>query len=173
MAHKNLINSEILTATPTNLPAVDSNGTFRLYESAKIDSPNSENGLEVVITYKGMTPDPSNGGTNFRVSAIIETEDIAGNWHPFHSQYESFVRPADDQNDQKHIIKCDPKIFNLDEGVINDVSDGFAIVARESRKQALLPDDFRVVILLSENGFGTTGAFQSIPVTISYLTYAI
>lgn len=168
MARVNLLNSVVLDATN-----VTGNGTFRLWESSKIDSPNSENGLEVVITYKSPMPNPETGGVNFKVSALIETQDNQGNWHAFHSQYEPFVKPEIEGGDTKHVLRIDPKIFNLDEGVINDISDGFNLVARESRKQGLLPDDYRVVLLVHENGFYSTKPFQSVTATVSALTYAV
>jgi hypothetical protein len=168
MARVNLLNNFALDAT-----LVTGNGTFRLWESEKIDSPNSENGLEVVIAYSNPTPDPENGGVNYKVSSILETQDNQGNWHPFHAQYEPFVKPEIHGGDTKHVIKIDPAIFNMDEGVINDIWDGFNIVARESRKQGILPDDFRIVLLLNENGHGGTKPFEGVNVTVSYLSYAV
>ena len=167
MARVNLLNGHTFDNS-----VITDNGTFRLWESAKIDSPNSENGLEVVIKYENPTPDPELGGTNFKLSCILETQDNEGNWHPFHSQFEPFVRPEIQGGDQKHVLRIDPTIFNLDEGVINDIWDGFNTVARESRKQGILPDDFRIVLLVNENGFGGTKPFAGVTVTVSYMSYA-
>lgn len=164
MARVNILNQAVLDAS-----VITGNGPFRIFESGKIDSPNSENALEVVIEYKGNLPDPEQGGTNYRISALIETEDNAGNWHPIHYQYTPFVK---EEQGNKHILRLDPTIFNLDEGVGNAISDGFNIVALESKKQGLLPDDFRIAIVVHENGFGTPGAFASVVVTASHYTYA-
>lgn len=168
MARVNLLNNTLLDNTN-----VTDNGTFELFVSNKIDAPNSDRGLEVVISYSNPTPDPESGGTNFKISAVIETEDNAGNWHPIHYQFNPFIRPAVQGGFEKHILRLDPTIFNLDEGVVNDISDGFNIIARESKKQGVLPDDFRIKILVHENGFGGTKPFQSVNVSVSYLTYAI
>lgn len=165
MARVNLLNNATLDNSN-----VTGNGTFRIYESQKVDSPNSESALEVVIKYGNNLPDPENGGTNYRLSALIETEDSQGNWHPIHYQFEAFVKA---EQGNTHILRLDPTIFNLDEGVVNDISDGFNIVARESKKQGHLPDDFRLVVLVHENGHGTAGAFQSVDVSCSYYTYAV
>lgn len=164
MARVNILDNQTLDNT-----SVTGNGSFRIFESGKIDSPNSTNALEMVISYSGNLPDPELGGTNYQISCILETEDNAGNWHPFHYQYRAYVK---EEQGGKHILRLDPTIFYLDEGVSFSISDGFNIVAHESKKQGHLPDDFRLVILVHENGHGTAGAFQSVNVTASYYTYA-
>ena len=168
MARVNLLDKQVFDNT-----VCVANGTFRLYESPKIDSPNSDRGLEVVITYEGPTPDPEDGGTNFRFSALLETQDNAGNWHAFHSQFQAFVRPEIQGTSTKHILKVDPTIFQFDEGVANTISDGFTNVATVSKAHGIIPDDFRIVILVNENGFGGTKPFTGITLTVSYLSYAV
>lgn len=169
MARVNLLNNQTLNNTP-----VTDNGTFVLYESPKIDRPNSDRGLEVVVTYKNPVPDPETGGTNFRIACELETEDNQGNWYPFHTQFQSFFKPEVQGGQQVHTLRVDPSIFLLDKGVVNLIPNPDGTSANiESLKQGIAPDDFRIKILVSENGFGGLKPFQSVDVTVSYFTYPV
>lgn len=165
MSSANLLNSEKLLNT-----AVTGNGTTRLWESARINPSNADNAVEVTIKYVANLPDPEQGGTNYRLSALLEREDEVGNWFPFHYQFDAFVKA---EYGNTHILRLNPTVFNLDEGVSNAMSDGFNVIALESLKQGTLPDNFRIVILVNENGFGTLGAFQEVDVTVSFVTRAV
>lgn len=154
-----------------NFTAVDAgiteNGTYRLYTSQKITVPNSGDSLEAMISYANNLPYP--GGTQlaaYKLTAIIETQDSAGNWHVFHNQFVPYIKTAPD-----NILRYSPSVFTLDPGVAVDMWDGVNVFAREHNKQGQLPDDFRFVILVHELGFGGPGAFQSVDLSISYETY--
>ena len=165
MAMVNLLNKAVLT--PSSGEGVTGNGIFRLYESPVITNQN-RNSLEVTIDYGDPIPDPMVGGTNFRLTAWLETLDDSGNAYVFHNQFETYVAR---QQGNVHRMIMEPGLFVLDEGVVVDMWNGQEVIARESKKGGVTPDNFRVVIALIENGFGTSGAFQSIEVSASYRIY--
>lgn len=149
--------------------SITGNGSFRIFESAKFTPQTQENALEVVLTYQSPLPNPDTTVVSYQITALLETQDDNNNWHPFHYQFDSFI--SNSAGNGKYILRLDPKIFNLDEGVSFGVWDGVKTIALESKKQGHLPDDFRIVVVVHEAGYGAASAFQSVDLSVSYYTY--
>lgn len=161
MASTVLINGVTYDSTP-----VTGNGTFDLFQSAAISNSQAREALRVVIKYEDNLPDPeTQSPVYYSLGSRIDSSDGIGNWYPFHFQYKEYVKA---EQGQTHILLIQPNLFSLDEGVPFELSDGTKIVSVESRKQASLPDDFRITIFVNERGFGTSGAFQSVKITSHY-----
>lgn len=163
MASVSLLNNQLL-----NNSGVTGNGQFHLFTSNPVSNSNDRNSLRVVVDYSNNVPDPESTPIAYNLVAIVESSDGQGNWYPLNYQFQPFVK---EEQGKKHILTLEPGIFNLDEGVASTVYDGVKNVAVESRKQGHLSDDFRICIILNENGFGSPGAFQSVNVTIHYEIY--
>lgn len=148
--------------------AVTANGQYHLYTSNPIANSNDDDSLRVVITYKNNLPDPEQTVVQYNLLAIVESSDGQDNWYPLHYQFQPFVKA---ELGDKHSLILEPGIFNLDEGVPSSIYDGFKNIAIESKKQGHLSDDFRICILLNENGYGTPGAFQSVNLDLHYEKY--
>lgn len=169
---KSLLSSD----NPLDASAVTGNGTFDLFVSEKQNAPNdyqaSDKSLEVIITYADNQPDPEVTVAKYNLSAIVETEDDAGNWHPILNQFRAYVKA---ENGPQHILRLDPSVIVLDAGVPNDIYNGVSTIAVESIKQGTLPDDFRLKIQCNEYGYDANGptpaSFQSVIVSAAYRTY--
>lgn len=154
-------------STLSNAP-VTGNGQFELYNSGSIKNSTSASCLRVVVTYANNLPDPESVVVQYRLTAIVESSDGEGSWYPLHYQFQPFIKA---EQGAKHILVLEPSIFSFDEGIPNTISDGATNIAVESKKQGRLSDDFRIRLLLSEGGYGTAGAFQSVDVTLHYEIY--
>jgi hypothetical protein len=165
MALTNLLNNVVLDTSSGE--GVNGNGIFRLYESPIIANQN-RNSLEVIVRYGTANPDPLQGGTSFMLTSWVETVDSSDQSYVFHNQFEPYLSPIQGAT---HRLVMEENLVILDPGVIVDIWNGQEVAVRESRKGGKTPDNFRVVIAVIENGFGTAGAFQSIPVSCSYRIY--
>lgn len=153
---------------------IPDNGVYHLYTSPKQITSSLDNALEVVIKYAENLPNPALGQlARYNLIAVIETEDDDGSWHPIHAQFSPYVNPDDGGI---FVIKLDPAIFVIDNGVTNDISNGFSIISRECVKQGTLPDDFRICILVNDYSFQngvSNGGFEEVKLTVTYNTYRV
>lgn len=167
--NQNLLNGQVITAAQCNGGnGIAENGTHYLWSSNEISSQN-DNSVEVTVTYEDNLPDPEVSVAKYNLVTILETKDAAGNWHPFHYQFQPFVKQ---EFGNKHILIFNPRIFNLDEGVPSTISNGLTNIAVESRKQGSLSDNFRICVVVNEFGFDENGAtaasFNQVKLTVSY-----
>lgn len=147
---------------------VSGNGQFELYSSQVIRNSNGLNSIRVVINYMDNLPDPEQVVVQYQLTTLVESSDGEGAWYPLHYQYAPFVK-ADAGS--THILVLEPRLFTFDEGVPFSVTDGVRNIAIESKKQGRMSDDFRVRVLVNENGHGGEGAFQSVKLGLHYELY--
>lgn len=172
MSSVSLVNNQVFTPLDIVDGPFNSNGQYHIYQSSKINTANSLNGLEVVVKYSNELP--YRDGTipiGYNLSCIIETQNDQGDWHPIHSQFAEFTKSNQEVGNEIHILTIDPTINAYDINVPIDVSNGSNIIARESKKQRRLGDNFRICVVLNESKFGEAGEFQSINLSISYEVY--
>lgn len=177
MAFQTLINAQTLSAanlTDDQGNAVTpphANGRYILYQSAKINIPNGVEDLEVAVRYENNIKSSADGvPVSYNITAVLETEDSASNWHPIHGMIEPFqgATSVHDVGGRFHILSYGPNIINFEQTPIDTFAAG-EVISRDHRKQGRMPDDFRVVLLLEENrAAGDPGQFASVDVTISY-----
>jgi len=171
VAKSTLANNVRVTAG--EVPVV-ANGSYSLFTSGKVNLVAGDNWLEVVVTYHQNLPDPEVQVSKYNLTAIIETEDDDGNWHPIHFQYRPFIKQ---ETGNIHIIRLDPNAFQLDYGVPSTISNGNTNIAVESIKQGVLPDDFRVKVMVNEFGHDSNGAtsasFDEATFSVTYTTLTV
>lgn len=147
---------------------VDGNGKHHLYISPSQNNQSGPNGylfdsLRVVIQYGDPVP---NGAYTSEIRAIVESSngETGANelWFPIAYQFEGFYVP--DGGPTREIM-LHPALTVVDMGVDDIVWDG-GFAAAISRQQGKLGADFRVCIIMNETAYGTSNAFQSVPVSI-------
>jgi hypothetical protein len=164
MSRVNLLDGVVFT------PTITENGKHILYQSDVQTNSNGDNSLKVLVEYLDNLPDSDNQLTAYGITCIIEEDDSAGNWYPVMYQYAPFTRTGSGRH---QVLTMQPNTFNLDEGVPYFISDGYDIIGAESRKQATLGEDFRIILCLHEERHGETGAFQSVKVNLAYEKYSV
>lgn len=181
MASKSIISQQLFTAADAG---INGNGRYCLFQSPTYDAPKdyaaADVGLELVVTYLENLPDPEVQVAKYNLSCILETQDEAGNWHPFHNQFEPYVKA---ERGNQFILRMDPSKIILDPSVPVDMWDGTQVIARICDAQGRLPDDFRLCIFVNEFGYQvdpadglnkpTVSSFQQVKVTASFRTYVI
>lgn len=162
---------QLLTSQTFDNSAITGNGSFDLWISPTVSNSNLRSSIKLIVDYEdnqpvpGSIPDP----VQYDLVAFLESDDgSGGGWYPFHYQFEPYRVP---NSGRQHILIMEPGIFNLDEGVPIDIWDGVRVVARQSKKQGSVPDNFRVRIQLNEFRYGEPGAFQSATISVHYQLY--
>lgn len=138
--------------TPT-LPDTVYSGGDVIAISNEINNNNNFNSLTVLIAYKNMIPDE---GT-FLVMAVIEG-NINDIWYPIGYQF----RVARDTLTKLYVIKILP-VDNVNEGSGVDIFVGNQNIAKISRNVGVVPDRFRVKILVGD--FSGNIPLESITIT--------
>jgi len=177
MSFTTLLNSVTLVAADLTdeagnpVVAPHPNGRYVLYTSPKVNIPNGVADLEVAVRFEQNTPSSASGvAVSNNITAILETEDDTGNWHPIHGMIEAFQGATSvlDIGGRFHLLSYAPSIISFDQVPIDTFAGG-EVVSRDHRKQGRMPDDFRVKLILEEKrSAGDPGQFQSIDVTLSY-----
>lgn len=151
---------------------VNANGKFVVDISPEFTNPDNEgcNSILLDIEFSNFLPDPDTNPPNWKIKATIESSNGAGLWRPVGSQFEPLSHPS---QGPRQIIIVQPDIVNFDEGIPIDDWDGAAVVARRSRQQGILGNDFRVVLSVLENNYGNLNALQSFTVKMIGERYAV
>lgn len=155
-----LINGTVTAAEANDGAGITSNGRHHLWRSNLIPVQPGNTGVRVIVDYGDLLP--AKGGTvviKYRLSAVIEAD--AGNY-VIHNQFGSTNNPG------QHILLMQPGLFYLDEGVPIYAFVGDELASLEHRKQGTLSEDFRICIVIDEQGFGEPGAFQSASLNVRY-----
>jgi len=156
-----LWDNELFTALDAG---VDGDGTFDLAISEEQSNSVSLRSLKLIMQYRSIAPpaEDAQGNTqyqSFGLDCLVEG-DFGGSWVPVAYQFTPFNRPS---RGETRIIQLQPSIAGFDAGVDDIMYVGDSTIARVSRQQGVLPDSkFRVRIRLTERGFGSANAFESI-----------
>jgi len=145
---------------------IDRNATFDVLVSQAQPNNGAMAGIKLVAEFDSFVPDPAaEVPTNFNLVVSLESSNNNGQtWFPLVTQFQPLVNP---ELGDKIILIAAPNIFNPDEGVPFDDWNGARVISRTSRRQETLGASYRVRVYLTENGYGTPGAFQSCRVSIS------
>ncbi len=163
--------TQILVSQTFDNTIVTGNGSYDLYVSPTYSNSNLRTSIKLIVDYEDNQPVPGAivEPVQYDLVAFLESDDGSGNgWYPFHYQFEPYRSPG---SGRQHILIMEPSIFNLDEGVPLDIWDGVQVIARQSKKQGSVPDNFRLRIQLNEFRYGEPGAFQSATISAHFQLY--
>lgn len=145
-----------------NNTAITGNGVFTLFTSATINNSVGLASGRVILDYSSANP--SDNGTNtitYAITAVLEgLQDSV--WYPVAYQFEPYK--GNSANGNQRIMVVQPGIQAFDAGIDDIIWVGDTTIARVSRQQGKLPTALRLKMVCKENGFGGSGAFQSVVV---------
>ena len=144
---------------------ITGNGVWHLATSTEQPNATGLNSIRVVCEYESVTP--ASNDREFDLTCIVESSNgetgAAQKWFPIAYQFDPFRR--DIKGKTRELI-LQPSIVVIDMGVDDGIQLGGDTVARISRQQGKLGDDFRVCIVLHEQDYGGPGAFQSATISV-------
>ncbi len=147
---------------------VSSNGEYELLNSGPLDNNGDYNSLRLVVEYKDILPEDDAIANSFYLTAVVEASNgltgASEAWFPIAYQFRGYRKAF--QGTIREII-LQPNLVVIDQGVDDVTFVGNETKARISRQQGKLPDtDWRVRVLLTEEGHGGPGAFASGKITV-------
>lgn len=153
---------QFLDAVALTNSVVTENGTYVLTSSASVSNTVGLKSMKLVIEYSNINPDFGAVPQTFDIDAVVEGR-FGARWFPIAYQFTPYRNPF---NGNQRIIQLQPLMSGFDAGVDDIMWVGDATRARISRQQGQLPDtEFRLCILVTERGYGGSGAFQGVTVT--------
>lgn len=142
---------------------VNGNGEFELACSNQLSNNNNLTALRLVVDYESGVPESS--VRNWDIFCVVEGNNgESGPNQRFFTIGHQFEPYRRDINGKRRILLIGQNVPNA-EGVDDIVFIGTP-VERISRQSSKLPQEFRVRMTLRELGYGTSGAFQSITLSV-------
>lgn len=142
--------------------AVTGNGQYHLLTSPIQTNSPERTSLQLNVEFIDIPEDDAIQNT-FLLEVIIESVNASGKTAILAKQFEPYVKAF---KGKKREIIIQPNLFISDPGTDIVETIGNDVDTRISKFQGKLPENYRVCLILTENGFGSSGAFQSGKITV-------
>lgn len=163
--------------TVTALDAgVTGNGRYHLYTSPDLSDLNNK-AIDINLQVTDVQPNRDGAATGNLGKAVItvmlERKDDGGNWHVVHTLFEPILAVQIGASENggiipAHQLSYGPNVLNLDGAKAIWSTDGVNSILADHQKRGVLPDVFRICVVVNEREFGNGGAFQSATFSLDY-----